>query len=109
MDIKDDTNMSQQDIEWASTLGLQFRPAIKNTPIIKEWQIRKSENDMQSWIKMQERHSLFFDGTVKNNSGKVGAGGIVLNPLGEKVHSFAWGLEYASSIQAEALALLQGL
>jgi len=38
---------------------------------------------------MQERHSLFFDGAAKNNPGKAGAGGIVLNPLGEKVHSFA--------------------
>lgn len=88
-DTKDDSNLSQQDITWALTLGLQVRPADKNTPIIKDWQIRKSENDMQSWIKMQERHSLFFDGAAKSNLGKAGVGGIILNPLGEKVHSFA--------------------
>ena len=41
--------------------------------------------------------------------GKAGAGGVVVNPTGEKIHSYAWGLGYSSSIQAEALALFQGL
>jgi len=108
-DIKDDFNLSQQDINWGSILGLQFQPAVKNAPIIKDWQIRKSESDFQDWIKTQARHSLFFDGAAKGNPGKVGAGGVVLNPIGEKFHSYAWGLGYSSSIQAEALAFFQGL
>ena len=32
-----------------------------------------------------------------------------MNPDGIRIHSFAWGLGTASSIQAEALALFQGL
>ncbi len=107
--IKDDSKLSQQDIIWGSILGLQFQPAIRNTPIIKDWQIRKFESDFQDWIETQARHSLFFDGVAKGNPGKAGAGGVVLNPIGEKFHSYAWCLEYSSSIQMEALALLQGL
>eukprot|EP00253_Pinus_taeda_P006464 PITA_06464 len=109
LDIKDDSNLSQQDITWGSTLELQFHPAVKKAPIIKEWQIRKSKNDFQEWLKSQARHILFFDGAVKGNPGKVGAGGVVLNQSGEKIHSYAWGLGFTTSIQAEALALFQGL
>ena len=32
-----------------------------------------------------------------------------MNPNGIRIHSFAWGLGIASSIQVEALALFQGL
>ena len=32
-----------------------------------------------------------------------------MNPAGFRIHSFAWGLDIASSIQAEALALFQEL
>lgn len=58
---------------------------------------------------MHSRYSLFFDGVAKGNLGKDGAGGVVVNPFGEKIHSFSWGLGHSSSIQAEALALFQGL
>ena len=108
-DIKDDSNLSQQDITWGSTLDIQFHPAVRKAPTIKDWQIRKSKTDFQDWIKSQARNSLFFDGAAKGNPGKAGAGGVVVNPFGEKIHSYAWGLGYSSSIQAEALALFQGL
>jgi ribonuclease HI len=109
IDIKDDSNLSQQDIAWGSTLDIRFTPTVRKAPTIKEWQIRKSETDFQDWLKTQARHSLFFDGAAKGNPGKAGAGGVVVNPFGDKIHSYAWGLGYSSSIQAEALALFQGL
>ena len=109
IDIKDDSNLSQQDIAWGSTLDIRFTPTVRKAPTIKEWQIRKSEIDFQDWLKTQARHSLFFDGALKGNSGKAGAGGVVVNPFGDKIHSYAWGLGYSSIIQAEALALFQGL
>ena len=54
-------------------------------------------------------HSFFFDGASKGNPGRARAGGIVKNVEGVLIHNFAWGLGINSSIQAEALALLQGL
>ena len=92
-----------------SFLDLQFQSAIRNVPPLKDWQIRKSETDFQDWLKSHSRHSLFFDGATKGNPGKAGVGDVVVNPIGEKIHSFAWGLGHSSSIQAGALALLQGL
>ena len=108
-DIKDDSNLSQQDIAWGASLDLQFQPAVRNVPPLKDWQIRKSETDLQDWLNSHSRHSLFFDGAAKGNPGKAGAGGVVVSPIGEKIHSFAWGLGFSSSVQAEALALYQGL
>jgi len=108
-DIKHDSNLSQQDIAWGSFLDLHFQPAVRIAPPLKDWQIRKSETDFKDWLNSHSRHSLFFDGAAKGNPGKAGAGGVVVSPTGEKIHSFAWGLGISSSIQAEALALYQGL
>jgi hypothetical protein len=109
IDIKDESNLSQQDISWGSTLDIRFTPTVRKSPTIKEWKIRKSETDFQDWLKTQARHSLFFDGAAKGNPGKASAGGVVVNPFGDKIHSYAWGLGYSSIIQDEALALFQGL
>lgn len=46
---------------------------------------------------------------AKGNPGKAGAGGVIVNPKGEIIHSFAWRLGHTTSVQAEALALYQGL
>lgn len=100
MDTKDDSNLRQQDIAWGTQLELQFQLAVKKVPILKEWKIRKPENDFQEWLKYQERHFLFFDGAAKGNPGKAGAGGVVLNQSGEKIQSYAWGLDNTTSIQA---------
>lgn len=54
-------------------------------------------------------HSLFFDGEAKRNPGKVGVGGTVKNTKGISTHIFSLDLGINSSIQAEALALFQGL
>jgi hypothetical protein len=34
-DIKDDSNLSQQDIAWGSFLDLQFQPAVRNALLLK--------------------------------------------------------------------------
>lgn len=84
IDLKDDSNLSQQDIAWGSFLDLHFQKEVRNVPPPKAWQIRESETDFQDWITTQSRHSLFFDGAAKGNPGKAGAGGVVLNPDGKK-------------------------
>lgn len=109
VDIKDDANLSPQDISWGSNIGLQFHPANRAVPPHKNWHIRKSEDEFKNWLKVMSRHTLFFDGAAKGNPGKAGAGGVILNPNGETSHSFAWGLGHTTSVTAEALALYQGL
>ena len=109
IDLKYDSNLSQQDIAWGSFLDLRFQKDVRNAPFPKAWQIRESKKYFQDWIINQTRHSLFFDGEAKGNPGKAGVGGVILNPDGKKTHSFAWGLGHLTSIQAKALALFQGL
>lgn len=50
-----------------------------------------------------------FNGAAKGNPGLAGAGGVIKNKEDRIVTKFAWGLGQTISIQAEALALLQGL
>ena len=38
-----------------------------------------------------------------------GVGGVILDPRGETVKTFAWGLGHTTNNEAEWLALLQGL
>lgn len=107
---KDDSNLSQLDIIWGASLNLQFHQVERNIFSPEEWQIRrKNKEEFQDWISNQKVHSLFFDGAVKGNPGKVGAGGTIKNNEGILIHSFSWGLGINSSIQVEALALYQGL
>ena len=107
---KDASNLNQLDSVWGASLNLQFLQATSHISPIKDWQIRGKNNaEFQDWISKQQVHSFFFDGASKGNPGRAGAGGIVKNAEGILIHSFAWGLGINSSIQAEALALLQGL
>jgi ribonuclease HI len=108
-DQMDDSNLCQQDIDWGASFDLQFQKAVSTIIPPKEWQIRENEKDFYDWISKQSRHSLFFDGAAKGNPGKAGAGGVIKNLEGRMIHSFAWGLGHTSSIQAEAMALFQGL
>lgn len=108
-DLKDDSSLTQRDINWGSFLYLHFQKAISNASLPKAWQIRKTETDFHDWITNQSRHSLFFDGAAKSNPENAGARGVILKSDGKKAHSFPWGLSLSSNNQAEALALFQGL
>jgi hypothetical protein len=104
-----DLNLSQQDLEWGASLDLQFSGDIRQHKDIKEWQFRGKENDLSDLLLRQSRCSLFFDGAAKGNPGLAGAEGIIKNKEGIIVTKFAWGLGQSTSMQAEALALLQGV
>lgn len=73
------------------------------------WKIRLKQTDFNNWLCSSNIHSLFFDGASKSNLGTAGAGGIILNPLGEPLVSFEWGLGTLSNNRVEALALYQGI
>ena len=108
-DQLEEKNLSQQDLEWGDMMGLQFFVAVRQSKTSKEWKIRLNEKDFFACINKQSRHTLFFDGAVKGNPGKAGAGGVIKNLKGRIEHSYAWGLGHNTSIQEEALDLLQGL
>jgi ribonuclease HI len=104
-----DLNLSQQDLEWGASLDLRFSGDTRQQKDIKEWKFRGKEKDLSDLLLRQSRCSLFFDGAAKGNPGLAGAGGIIKNKEGIIVSKFAWGLGQSTSMQAEALALLQGL
>eukprot|EP00253_Pinus_taeda_P029420 PITA_29420 len=96
-DKSDDTNLSQQDTEFGATLNLNFQKS-KIPPIcLKYWQIRKIEEEFQSWLSKQTLPSLFFDGAAKGNPGMARAGGLIINTEEASIHKFAWGLGHSSS------------
>eukprot|EP00253_Pinus_taeda_P013310 PITA_13310 len=105
----DDSNLSQQDRDLGFVLTLSFLKPRSSPPALEEWKIRKNEKDFQDWLSNQSIPSLFFDGAAKGNPGKAGVGGHIILPDNASPHTFAWGLGHTSSIQAEALALLQGV
>ena len=49
-DLKDDLNLTQQDKKWGSSLDLQLQKLAKSIPLLKVWQIRVTENELQGWI-----------------------------------------------------------
>lgn len=105
----DDTNIFLQDIELGVALNLQFQKSTTIPISPKEWQIKENEEEFQCWISKQTLPSLFFDGAAKGNPGIVGVGGLIKNSEETPTHRYAWGLGHSSSMQAEAMALLQGI
>lgn len=108
-DKKDDTNLSQDDIEFEAALNLSFQKSIIPLICLKDWQIRKNKEDFQAWLFNQAIPSLFFDRVAKGNPGRAGVGGIIINPKYSSTHRFAWGLGHTTSIQAEVTMLFQGI
>jgi len=54
------------------------------------------------------RNCLFFDCASKNNPGRAGAGGILLNPGGNNTITYEWGFGETSNNKVEAYGLLMG-
>ena len=108
-DKGDDSNLSQHDIDLGTTLNFKFQKSNNSPPTLKEWKIRESEEYFQSWLTKQTLPSLFFDGVAKGNPGIAGDGGLIIIPDDTSPHRFSWGLGHSLSIQAELMALSQGI
>ena len=74
----------------------------------QEWKLRGTEEEVNNWIRSQNRHVLYFDGASKKNPGQAGAGGIIKDLQGNLMVSFEWGLGQMSNNKAEAYGLLLG-
>eukprot|EP00253_Pinus_taeda_P018975 PITA_18975 len=92
-------------IRWAFNSLTKLGPP----PPLNQWKIRLNTEDLDELCKIKARKTLFFDGAAKGNPGNSGAGGVIKNADGRIESRYAWGVGFNSSIQAEALALLQGL
>jgi len=51
----------------------------------KNWKLRITKEEIESWKRLQNRYCLQFDGASKNNPRKAGAGGIIFYPSGKKL------------------------
>eukprot|EP00253_Pinus_taeda_P029236 PITA_29236 len=108
-DHLDREDLSNQGTSWGYSLGLQFVDKVRLPPPLKHWKIRLKTEELVELCKKKARKTLFFDGAAKGNPGSFGAGGVIKNADGRIESRYAWGVGFNSSIQAEALALLQGL
>ncbi|MCY6488289.1 hypothetical protein, partial [Actinobacillus pleuropneumoniae] len=55
-----------------------------------------------------KRHILFFDRAIKNNPSKSRAGGVILDPNGQKIITYEWSLGEMTNNRVEAYSILPG-
>ena len=67
------------------------------------------KTQFENWLKERKIFKLFFDGASKGNPGKVGGGGVIMDPGGKIVTEYSWNIGYDSNNMAEAYNLWQGL
>jgi ribonuclease HI len=108
--IQNSATITEEEAFWLKT----FKPAHQNSnhpnpPKTRNWEIRLPEQEFLKWRSTLDDWWLLFDGASKGNPGRAGGGGILLDPNGATILSFAWGLGFATNNQAEYLALWQGL
>ena len=108
-DQLDGADLSEHDSKWIVMLDLNFIDIVRPLTPLKDWKIWVNATDFSEFCTKLACSVLFFDGAAKENPGISGAGGIVGNAEGTTVLRYTWGVGYNTSIQAEALALLQGL
>eukprot|EP00253_Pinus_taeda_P030893 PITA_30893 len=108
-DQLDGAELSDQEAVWGTYLDLQFIDIAKLPSPLKKWKIRLEAVEFSEFYIKKERNTLFFDGAAKGNPGLSSAGGVIKSTEGRTELRFAWGVGFNTSIQAEALALFQGL
>ena len=95
--------------KWSGILFQSSSLQVKSFHSIHPWDIRKRSTDLTRWIKEQKSKSLFFDGASRGNPREAGARGVILDPRGQMIKTFAWGLGNKTNNEAEWLTLFQGL
>lgn len=110
----DQNNLQQEEKDWYSKAMLENKAKVEATAKNKElhpnkkWKLRLEDKDFAEWTKEQKRHILFFDEAAKINPGKSGAGGVILDPKGNKIITYEWSLGELTNNRAEEYNLLLG-
>ena len=73
------------------------------------WPIRLSSKDLEIWMKEQNPRKLLFDGAFKGIPGRSRVGGVILDPLGNKIIYFSWGLRISTNNYAEIYGIWKGI
>lgn len=103
-------DLTKQEIAWGASLDLHFSDIVRNpSPPLKPCQIHLNDTQFPEFCRKKARKALFFYGAAKGNPGNSRAGGVIKSAEGITEASYAWGVGVNTSIQAQALALLQGL
>ena len=71
----------------------------------EDWEIRMDKSQFKNWLRERKIFKLFFDGASKGNPGRVGGGGIILEPGGKIEIEYYWNIGYNSNNMAEAYGL----
>ena len=104
------STLSSEEDKWLTEIVPNHQARIKTpTSSNAEWDIQLTEQDFIKWRSSLEEYCLFFDGASKGNPGASGGGGVILDPGGKPILSYAWGLGHDSNNRAEALSLWKGL
>lgn len=100
-----DNSLRDEERAWLGDFTPIMGPPYVSRPSLKEnWRIRDNVEGFQKWWKLQGKCTIFFDGALKGNLGRSGAGGIIYYSNGSK-ECFSWGLGIKTNNQAEALSL----
>ena len=85
-------NLSAEELKWCLGILPQNSLQTKVRIELHSWEIMKNLDDFSLWRVRQNTPTLFFDGASKGNLGEAGVGGIIFDPRGNIVSSYAWGL-----------------
>jgi len=103
-------NLTSIEEEWMSNiLPNPLKVEIAPTPPTNKWEIKLDSSSFTKWRNSLQKHSLFFDGASKGNTGATGGGGVLIDPEERKILSYSWGIGKDTNNIAEVLALWQGL
>ena len=100
--------LTDKEKEWMQSLN-PMAVNIVDAKKLEEWDIRMDNSQFENWLKERKFFKLFFDGASKGNPGKVGGGGVIINPNGKVEVEYSWNIGYDTNNMAEAYGLWQGL
>ena len=75
--------------EWCKYLLPQNSLQTKGRAALFTWEIRKTSKEFSQWKASINYHSLLFDGAVKGNPGEADMGGVIFDPGGKIMTTYA--------------------
>ena len=88
-----------EDLKWCKYLLSQNSHQTKGRAALFTWEIRKTSKEFSQWKESINSHSLFFDGATKGNPVEASMGGIIFDPGGKIVNTYAWGLGWKPTMK----------